>query len=122
MLEGTVECRTPDGTKTLAAGELVCFPSEARGACTRSSSRTGDGAAKALMWSSARLPAVAVCPDNDKIAVWPPNDVDEVDAAPRRRPRRLLRRRTHGLEKAGRGRWCRQSPARVGLGRPYAMP
>ena len=77
VLEGQVESRTPDGTKTLAAGELICYPSGPEGV-HQVSNRTGDTAARVLMWSSARLPAVAVYPDSDKIAVWPPNDVDEV--------------------------------------------
>jgi hypothetical protein len=30
------------------------------------------------MWSSARVPAVAVYPDSDKIGVWPGNSDDNV--------------------------------------------
>ena len=38
----------------------------------------GDQAARILMWSSSREPAVAVYPDSDKIGVWPGDDRDEL--------------------------------------------
>ena len=76
VLEGSVDCRTPAGTQTLGAGDLVCFSSGPEGA--HQLTNHGGQPAKVLMWSSARMPAVAVYPDSDKIGVWPPNEADEL--------------------------------------------
>jgi uncharacterized cupin superfamily protein len=38
----------------------------------------GTSAARVMMFSSAREPAVAVYPDSDKIGVWPGNEDDQV--------------------------------------------
>jgi hypothetical protein len=37
-----------------------------------------DAPARILMFSRARVPAVSVYPDSDKIGVWPGNEADEV--------------------------------------------
>jgi hypothetical protein len=37
-----------------------------------------ESAARTLMFSSARVPAVSVYPDSDKIGVWPGDEADEL--------------------------------------------
>jgi uncharacterized cupin superfamily protein len=76
VLSGLPTLRTPDGERTLASGELVCFPPGPAGA-HKLSNRT-DEVVRALMFSSSREPAVAVYPDSDKIGAWPGNEADTV--------------------------------------------
>jgi uncharacterized cupin superfamily protein len=76
VLEGEVSVRTPEGEETLAAGEIVCFPPGAKGA--HNATNAGRDAARVMMFSSAREPAVAVYPDSDKIGVWPGDSEDNV--------------------------------------------
>jgi hypothetical protein len=38
----------------------------------------GESTARAMMFSSARVPAVSVYPDRDKIGVWPGDEADEL--------------------------------------------
>jgi uncharacterized cupin superfamily protein len=75
-LDGELQVRTPEGQETLAAGEIVCFPAGPAGA--HKVSNSGHAPVRAIMFSSAREPAVAVYPDSDKIGVWPGNEDDEV--------------------------------------------
>jgi uncharacterized cupin superfamily protein len=74
VLEGSVLVRTPSGEETLEHGAIVCFPPGPDGAhkVTNRSATT----VRAMMFSSAREPAVAVYPDSDKIGVWPGNAED----------------------------------------------
>lgn len=76
VLDGPLQLRTPEGEETLAAGALVCFAPGPAGA--HKMRNDGDTAVRALMFSSAREPAVAVYPDSDKIGVWPGRDEDEL--------------------------------------------
>jgi uncharacterized cupin superfamily protein len=76
VLEGDVEVRTPEGEETLARGEIVRFPPGPQGA--HKATNRAEAAARIMMFSSAREPAVAVYPDSDKIGVWPGNAADEV--------------------------------------------
>jgi uncharacterized cupin superfamily protein len=76
VLEGALVLRTPDGERPLARGDVVCFPAGPAGAHKLTNAE--DDAARALMFSSAREPAVAVYPDSDKIGVWPGDDADRV--------------------------------------------
>ena len=76
VLDGAVVVRTPDGEQELERGEIVCFPPGPAGA-HKATNRTSVPA-RALMFSSAREPAVAVYPDSDKIGVWPGNSGDNV--------------------------------------------
>jgi uncharacterized cupin superfamily protein len=76
VLEGVVIVRTPEGEQQAAAGQLLCFAPGPAGA--HKVSNRSEQAAKVLMFSSAREPAVAVYPDSDKIGVWPGNDEDRV--------------------------------------------
>jgi uncharacterized cupin superfamily protein len=68
VVEGTVVVRSPDGEHTLQRGDLVCFapgPDGAHKVMNRSESP-----ARTLLFSSARVPAISVYPDSDKIGVW----------------------------------------------------
>jgi uncharacterized cupin superfamily protein len=76
VLEGSLVVRTPDGEETLARGEIVCFPAGAAGA--HKVGNRGSAPARALMFSGAREPSVAVYPDSDKIGVWPGNEADQI--------------------------------------------
>jgi uncharacterized cupin superfamily protein len=76
VVEGTIVVRAPDGEHTLQRGDLLCFPSGPAGA-HKLMNRTASPA-RALMFSSSRVPAVSVYPDSDKIAVWPGNESDEL--------------------------------------------
>ena len=76
VVAGSVVVRRPDGEQTLQAGGLVRFPAGPGGA-HRVMNR-GDTPARTLLFSSARVPAVSVYPDSDKIGVWPGNDEDDL--------------------------------------------
>ncbi|MFZ2050531.1 MAG: cupin domain-containing protein [Solirubrobacteraceae bacterium] len=76
VLEGTVLVRTPESDEELTRGDVVCFPPGPTGA--HKVTNRGDLAARIVMFSSAREPAVAVYPDSDKIGVWPGNPDDKV--------------------------------------------
>ena len=76
VLAGTLVLRTPEGERTLARGDLVCFPPGSAGA--HKLSNRSDTTARMMMFSSARVPAVSVYPDSDKIGVWPGNEADSL--------------------------------------------
>jgi uncharacterized cupin superfamily protein len=76
VLDGTVTVRTPEGVEELVRGDTVCFPAGPDGA--HKVSNTSDGPARLVMWSSSRVPSVAVYPDSDKIGVWPGADGDKL--------------------------------------------
>jgi uncharacterized cupin superfamily protein len=76
LLEGNVMLRVPDGERLLARGDVVCFPSGPGGA--HKVTNRGAEAARVLMFSSAREPAVAVYPDSGKLGVWPGNPDDQL--------------------------------------------
>jgi uncharacterized cupin superfamily protein len=61
-------CSSTEGEQTLERGDLVCFPSGPGGA-HKVMNRSG-APARTLAWSSARVPAVSVYPDSNKIGVW----------------------------------------------------
>jgi uncharacterized cupin superfamily protein len=69
VVDGSIVIRRPDGEHPLQRGDLVCFmpgPAGAHKVMNRS-----DAPARTLMFSSARVPAVSVYPDSNKIGVWP---------------------------------------------------
>jgi uncharacterized cupin superfamily protein len=76
VVDGTVVLRTPDGEQTLQRGDLVCFPPGSAGA--HKVMNRSDTPARTLMFSSARVPAVSVYPDSDKIAVWPGDEANDL--------------------------------------------
>jgi uncharacterized cupin superfamily protein len=76
VLDGAVLVRTPEGDEQLGRGDVVCFAPGPAGA--HKVSNGGEATARVLMFSSARVPAVSVYPDSDKIGVWPGNADDNV--------------------------------------------
>jgi uncharacterized cupin superfamily protein len=76
VLDGDITLRSPEGEETLATGDIVCFAPGPGGA--HKTTNDGASAARVMMFSSAREPAVAVYPDSDKIGVWPGNADDHV--------------------------------------------
>jgi uncharacterized cupin superfamily protein len=72
VVEGSVVVRRPDGEQTLRRGDLVRFPAGPTGA--HKLMNRSDEKARTLLFSSARLPAVSVYPDSNKIGVWPGTD------------------------------------------------
>jgi uncharacterized cupin superfamily protein len=75
VVAGEAVIRTPDGDRSLAAGELVRFPAGAGGA--HKISNRGETPCRALLFSAKREPAVSVYPDSDKIGVWAGGDGDD---------------------------------------------
>ena len=76
VLDGTLVLRAPDGEHTVERGDLIRFPAGPAGAhqlINRSAS-----AARTLMFSSSRVPAVSIYPDSDKIGVWPGDDKNDL--------------------------------------------
>ena len=76
VLDGTVDVRRTDGVHSHGRGDVVRFAPGPDGA--HQVSNSGDVAARILMFSSGREPAVAVYPDGDKIGVWVPGGADNV--------------------------------------------
>jgi uncharacterized cupin superfamily protein len=76
VVDGTLVLRAPDGEHTLQRGDLVRFPSGPEGA--HKVMNRSDAPARTLMFSSARVPAVSVYPDSDKIGVWSGHEPDEL--------------------------------------------
>jgi uncharacterized cupin superfamily protein len=76
VVEGTLVLRAPDGEHALERGDLVRFPPGPGGA--HKVMNRGDAPARTLVFSSARVPAVSVYPDSDKIGVFSGHDPDEL--------------------------------------------
>jgi uncharacterized cupin superfamily protein len=76
VLDGTLVLRAADGEHALQRGDLVRFPAGPEGA--HKVMNRSDAPARTLMFSSARVPAVSVYPDSDKIGVWSGNEPDEL--------------------------------------------
>ncbi|HET8752674.1 MAG TPA: cupin domain-containing protein [Gaiellaceae bacterium] len=76
VVDGTLVLRAPDGEHTLQRGDLLRFPAGPDGA--HKVMNRGDARARTLMFSSARVPAVSVYPDSDKIGIWSGNEPDEL--------------------------------------------
>lgn len=76
VVDGTLVLRAPDGEHELRRGDLVRFPAGPDGA--HKVMNRSDAPARTLMFSSARVPAVSVYPDSDKIGVWSGNEPDEL--------------------------------------------
>lgn len=75
VLSGEIELRTPFGTESLKAGDVVCFPPGPDGA--HKTTNSGAEPARILMMSSTSTPSVAVYPDSDKVGVWTENKRDD---------------------------------------------
>jgi uncharacterized cupin superfamily protein len=76
VVNGTVVLRAPDGNHTLERGDLVRFPAGPAGA--HKLMNQSDSPTRTLMFSSARVPAVSVYPDSDKIGVWPGDEENDL--------------------------------------------
>ena len=76
VVSGTVTVRSPEGTRTLAQGDIVRFPAGPAGA--HKIMNTGDAPARTLLFSSVHGPAVSVYPDSGKIGVWPGDAEDSL--------------------------------------------
>ena len=76
VVDGTIVLRTPEGEQTLERGDLVCFPPGPAGA--HKVMNRSDARARTLVWSSARVPAVSVYPDSNKIGVWPGDEENDL--------------------------------------------
>jgi uncharacterized cupin superfamily protein len=76
VIDGTLAVRTPGGEHVLERGDLVRFPAGPAGA--HKVMNRGQSPARMLMSSSARVPAVSVYPDSDKIGVFPGEEADEL--------------------------------------------
>jgi uncharacterized cupin superfamily protein len=72
VVAGEAAIRTPEGERTVAAGQLVRFPAGPGGA--HKIANRGEVPCRVLMFSAERTPAVSVYPDSDKIGVWPSED------------------------------------------------
>ena len=76
VLEGRPTLRHPEGEEQLEQGDVISFPSGPEGAHKLTNNQPET--ARVLMFSSARMPAVAVYPDSDKIGVFTPGRSDDV--------------------------------------------
>jgi uncharacterized cupin superfamily protein len=75
VVEGSVVIRVPGGERTLARGDVVCFPAGPHGA-HKISNRSG-ASARTLVFSRARVPAVSGYPDSDKVGLWTGDGVND---------------------------------------------
>jgi uncharacterized cupin superfamily protein len=72
VVSGELTVREPAGLRTLAAGDLARFPAGPDGA--HKAMNRSDAPVRVLIWSSARVPAISVYPDSNKIGVFPTAD------------------------------------------------
>lgn len=82
VVAGEATVRTPDGERTVSAGELVRFAAGPDGA--HRMSNHGSDPLRMLIFSEIRVPAVSVYPDSDKIGLWAGDDMDSELFFPRR--------------------------------------
>ena len=76
VIDGVVVARIPNGERTVARGDLLCFPAGPAGA--HKIMNRSELPARVMMFSSSRVPAVSVYPESDKIAVWPGDEANEL--------------------------------------------
>jgi uncharacterized cupin superfamily protein len=75
VMIGEVRVRTPSGTDSAHAGDVVCFPSGPGGG--HKIWNDSDKPARLVMFSRDAVPCVCVYPDGDKVGVWTANDEDK---------------------------------------------
>ncbi|MCZ4496172.1 MAG: Cupin 2 conserved barrel domain protein, partial [Thermoleophilia bacterium] len=68
VLDGTVDLRTPEGTRPLIAQDVVFFPRGPKGA--HSVANSSDATARILMFSNVDTIGVTTYPDSGKVGVW----------------------------------------------------
>ena len=76
VVDGDVVVRTPDGERTVARGDIVCFPAGPGGA--HKIMNRSESPARVMVFSSSRVPTVSVYPDSDKIGVFPGDEANEL--------------------------------------------
>ena len=74
VVAGEASVRTPDGERTVRAGELVRFPAGPSGA--HKIANRGAANCRVMLFAAKRAPAVSVYPDSNKIGVWPGEDAE----------------------------------------------
>jgi uncharacterized cupin superfamily protein len=73
VIDGTPTVRTPSGTRELAAGDVVCFPSGAEGA------HDVVGPGRVLILSTGTSPSISVYPESDKVGARPDDPADRLN-------------------------------------------
>ena len=73
VVGGAPVVRTPEGMRTLASGDLICFPSGSAGA------HSVRGPGRVLLFSTERDPSIAVYPDSDKLGTRPQDSADRLN-------------------------------------------
>jgi uncharacterized cupin superfamily protein len=68
VLDGTPLVRTPEGERTLQAGDTICFPAGPDGA--HHVKNAGEGTVRVAILSTKNQPGIAEYPDSDKVGVW----------------------------------------------------
>ncbi|HMC06907.1 MAG TPA: cupin domain-containing protein [Solirubrobacterales bacterium] len=76
VLAGRPTVRHPEGEDELAPGDVVCFPAGPDGA--HKTINRSEEAARVVIVSTRRMPAVAVYPDSDKIGVFTEDRSDDL--------------------------------------------
>jgi uncharacterized cupin superfamily protein len=76
VIDGSIVLRVPDGEQTATRGEMLRFPPGPDGA--HKIMNRSESPARVLLFSSARVPAVSVYPDSDKIGVFPGAEADDL--------------------------------------------
>ena len=76
VVDGAIAVRTPDGELALTRGDLVRFPAGPAGA--HKIMNRSESPARTMLFSSARVPAVSVYPDSDKIGVFPGDEANDL--------------------------------------------
>jgi uncharacterized cupin superfamily protein len=74
VLSGEIELRSPSGTETLKAGDVVCCPPGPDGA--HKTTNRGSEAVRMIMFSTNPTTSIAVYPDSGKVGVWSDNEAD----------------------------------------------
>jgi uncharacterized cupin superfamily protein len=73
VVSGAPTMRTPEGERALHPGDLICFPTGAKGA------HSVRGPGRVLMLSANQTPSISVYPDSDKLGTRPPDDEDRLN-------------------------------------------
>jgi uncharacterized cupin superfamily protein len=73
VVEGSPTVRTPDGARTLCAGDVVCFPSGSAGA------HDVVGPGRVLILSTGETTSVSVYPESGKLGTRPPDRADSLN-------------------------------------------
>ena len=78
VLTGEVTLRDREGERSLAAGDVVCFPEGPQGA--HRVANHGEQPARIVLFSTKGRPAVAVFPDSEKVLLFSGGEGDDLIA------------------------------------------